>query len=96
MTEKMVMEKQIYKAMKDTHSIKKCYGKFIIPSYALINAINKCGYDQVTTIIIIKRMIEKGYIRPSIDIHGRKWDFTAIEGTDIILGGNFVIQKWVK
>lgn len=96
MTQKIIIEKQIYKEMKNTHKIKKCYGRFIIPSYALISAINKCGYDKETTIIIIKRMIEKGYIRPSIDIHGRQWDFSIIENTDIILGKNFIIQKWIK
>lgn len=92
----MTSEKRIYDEMKKTHTIRKCYGKWIIPSSALILAITKCGYDEAKAIIIIKRMIEKEYIRPSIDVHGRKWDFTAIENTGVILGGNFIIQKWVN
>ena len=96
MTQNMTIEKKIYKEMKNTHKIKKCYGQWIIPSYALIFAIKQCGYDEPTALIIIKRMIEKGYIRPSIDIHGCKWEFSLIENTGIVLGGNFIIQKWVN
>lgn len=94
------IEKQIYAEMKKTHKIRKCFGKFIIPSEWLLYAIGKCGYDEADAIMIARRMVDKGYIRPSIDVHGRKWDFTAV-GNDagnacIVLGGNFVIQKWVN
>ena len=83
----MSKEQEIYKNMKKRGRLYKFKGKFIINYPALYCAIKEAGYNEEQITLIIKRMIEKGYIRKSKDVWGR-----TSEG----LGFSFIIEKWVN
>lgn len=84
----MTQEQLIYKNMKRKGNIWKSHGKFGISYSALYCAIKDAGYeDRETVQRIIKRMVNKGYIRHSKDVYGR---------SDWAWNGNYIIEKWVN